>query len=52
MVFRCPNIQAHHKEAVICLSLGHLNILKFPFGTNGKFPFGKNGKIIFKCRNT
>ena len=37
MFFRCPNIQAHYNEAVLCLSFGTLKILNFPFGTNGKF---------------
>ena len=36
MDFRCPNIQAHHNYAVICLKCGHLKIINFPFGTNGK----------------
>ena len=37
MVFRSLNIQAHYNEAGIYLNLGHLKIMNFPFGTNGKF---------------
>ena len=36
MVITCPNIQAHHNETVLCLKFGHLKIMNFPFGTNGK----------------
>ena len=44
MVFRCPSIEEHYNEPVICLILGHLKIRNFSFGTNGKF-------IIFRCPN-
>ena len=44
MFFRCPSIQAHYNEAVLCVNLGHLKIMNFPFGTNGKF-------ITFRCPN-
>ena len=36
MDFRCPNIQAHHNYAVICLNCGTPKKINFPFGTNGK----------------
>ena len=50
MVFRCPNIQAHFNEAVLCLKFGapennEFSIWNNSFGTNGKF-------IIFRCPNT
>ena len=53
MVFRCPNIQAHYNEAVLCLNfLRHLKIMNFPFGTNGKFiilgvPILKHFRVYF-----
>ena len=37
MIFRCFNIQEHDNEAVIYLNFGHLKMMNFPFGTNGKF---------------
>ena len=36
MDFRCPDIQAHHNYAVICLNCGTPKTISFPFGTNGK----------------
>ena len=42
MVFRCPNIQAHYNEAVLCLNFGTPEKMDFPFGTNGNFS-------IYRC---
>ena len=45
MVFRCPNIQAHYNEAVLCL--------KFGTPENNEFSIWNKWKIyIFRCPNT
>ena len=34
--FRCPKIWAHYSLLIMYSKLGHLKIINFPFGTNGK----------------
>ena len=53
MDFRCPNIQAYHNYAVICLNFGTPKMINFPFGTNGKLiilvvPILKHITVVFK----
>ena len=37
MVFRCPNIQAHYNEAVLCLNFGTPEINEFSIWNKWKF---------------
>ena len=55
IIFRCPKIYAHYNLFMMCLIMGHLKSINFPFGTNGKLmvlgvPILKHFRVDYKIQ--